>query len=110
MKADELLNDIGDVPEKWIKEAGEEYAKKSRRLRILTKAAAAAACLGLVIFAVSRIPWKQKPANAGSTDITAENAGEIKEFISAAVPALSPDALHQLDERQAQQPTGRTQG
>ena len=103
MKADELLNGIGDVPEKWIKEAGEEYAKKSRRLRILTKVAAAAACLGLVIFAVSRIPWKQKPANAGSTDITAENAGEIKEFISAAVPALSPDALHQLDERQAQQ-------
>ena len=57
MKAEDLLDAVGGVDEKLIKESealAEAGPDKRRRIKTWMKAAAAAACLGLVLLAVSR--------------------------------------------------------
>ncbi len=66
MKAEDLLDAVGGVDEKLIKESealAEAGPNKRRRIKTWMKAAAAAACLGLVLFAASRFSQKSQPLN-----------------------------------------------
>ena len=53
MRADDFMDDIvGGAEEKWVREAGNidgNEIRKKRRIRMWSRAAAAAACLGLII-------------------------------------------------------------
>ncbi|MBO4839171.1 MAG: serpin family protein [Lachnospiraceae bacterium] len=68
MKSDVFLDDIiGGTEEKWIREAENiegSGIKKKRRIRRIGRAVAAAACLGLIIFAVSGLLGKREPVQA----------------------------------------------
>nr|MBQ6241518.1 serpin family protein [Lachnospiraceae bacterium] len=79
MKSDDFLDDIvGGAEEKWIREAGNidgNEIKRKRRIRTWSRAAAAAACLGLIVFAAFRLPGGREPAGNGSGAVSSETAG-----------------------------------
>ncbi|MBQ6076203.1 MAG: serpin family protein [Lachnospiraceae bacterium] len=79
MRADDFMDDIvGGAEEKWVREAGNidgNEIRKKRRIRMWSRAAAAAACLGLIIFAVSRLPFGRQSADNGSGAVGRETSG-----------------------------------
>ena len=92
MKAEDLLDAVGGVDEKLIKESealAEAGPNKRRRIKTWMKAAAAAACLGLVLFAAPRFSQKSQPLNTSepSSETEPEPTAVLSEESSKNHPA-----------------------